>query len=189
MASRRVLFNEFITSGAHFFQTFAFPIVSNFFNDFCFVSEEVSSNWRLKSTGFDAVYRRRPGAAIIWVIFFLPLLFFEISKLIDFFLFCRAEFDSQGGRRCHHLCGLVNYAVNFSHFVVIVGDNDVNTEKIEFILNRFNELSDAVWQSKVKFCRHMRRKDLNSDLVASNNTFLSEQLGLNHRKLIKKGLQ
>ena len=83
---------------------------------------------------------------------------------------------------------MVNYAANFSHIFVIVGDNDVNTESVEFILNRFNEFSDAVWPSKVKFCGHMRRKDLNSDLVASNNSFLSEQLGLNYRstKLIKR---
>ena len=54
MAFRRVLFNKFLTSGAHcFFPKFCLSDCV-FFNDFCFASEKVSSNWRLKFTGYDA---------------------------------------------------------------------------------------------------------------------------------------
>ena len=83
---------------------------------------------------------------------------------------------------------MVNLASEFTHIFVIVGDNDVNYQPVEYIASKFNEFSDAVWPAKVKFCGHMRRKDLNAFLVANNNIFLSEELGMSYKsaKMVKR---
>ena len=89
-----------------------------------------------------------------------------------------AVYNSEGGRRSSHLLNLVNFAAQFSHIVIIVGDNDVNSVPVETILSNYNDFTNAVWPSKVKIVGHMRRKDLDAELVSSNNMFLSEALGI-----------
>ena len=104
--------------------------------------------------------------------------------MTDFF---RAQYEGEGGRRCEHLIDLVDFAREFTHILVIVGDNDVKTQKIGYILKKYLEFKKAVWPSKVKFAGHMRRGDLDPVLVANNNIFLSENLGVHYKstKLIK----
>ena len=114
---------------------------------------------------------------------FFCFTFFE-SKLTEFF---RAQYDGEGGRRSEHLIDLVEFAREFTQILVIAGDNDVKTQNIGYILQKILEFKKAVWPSKVKFAGHMRRGDLDPVLVAKNNTFLSENLGVNDKstKLIK----
>ena len=89
-----------------------------------------------------------------------------------------AVYNSKGGCRSSHLLNLVNFAAQFSHIEIIVGDNDVNSVPVETILSNYNAFTNAVWPSKVKIVGHMRRKDLDAELVSSNNMFLSEALGI-----------
>ena len=112
---------------------------------------------------------------------FFCFTFFE-SKVTEFF---RAKYDGEGGRRSEHLIDLVEFAREFTHILVIAGDNDVKTQNIGYILQKLLEFKKAVWPSK--FAGHMRRGDLDPVLVANNNTFLSENLGVNYKstKLIK----
>ena len=111
------------------------------------------------------------------------MIFFE-SKSTEFF---RAQYDAQGGRRSEHLIDLVDFARQFTHILVIVGDNDVKSQKIWYVLEKYLEFKKAVWPSKVKFAGHMRRGDLDPVLVANYNIFLSENLGVHYKstKLIK----
>ena len=98
----------------------------------------------------------------------------ELIIVVDF----SAVYDSEGGRRSTHLRNLVNLAAEFTHIVVIVGDNDVNNVPVETILSNYEAFNNAVWPSKVKFVGHMRRKDLDVELVSYNNIFLSDALGM-----------
>ena len=71
---------------------------------------------------------------------------------------------------------------------VIVGDNDVQEQPVDYILEKFIQFKNAVWPTCVKFAGHMRRKDLDPVLVSNNNIFLSERLGRHYKstKLIKR---
>ena len=46
----------------------------------------------------------------------------------------------------------------------------------------------AIWPTEVKFAGNMRRKDLDAALVASNNSFFSENLGIHFKstKMVKR---
>ena len=113
---------------------------------------------------------------------------FPLWKKYRTIFFCSAQYDSQGGRRSRDLIHLANFASAYTHILVIVGDNDVNSDPVENILGHYNDFSNAVWPSHVKFAGHMRRKDLDADLVAYNNTYLSQNLGnfFKSTKLIKR---
>ena len=115
----------------------------------------------------------------------MPGLIFFVYEL---YLFYRVEYDSEGGRRSAHLLQLVDFAKNFTHVFVIVGDNDVAEESIEYILGNFVLFLDAVWPTRVKFAGNMRRRDLDPVLVSNNNIFLSDRLGKHYKstKLIKR---
>ena len=108
------------------------------------------------------------------IVNFLALKFFE-SKSTECF---RAQYDGQGGRRSEHLIDLVDFARQFTHTLVIVGDNDVKTQKIWYILQKHLEFKKAVWPSKVKFAGHIRRGDLDPVLVEINKIFLSANLSV-----------
>ena len=75
-----------------------------------------------------------------------------------------------------------------AHVFVIVGDNDVRERSVGYILENLLRFKEAVWPTRVKFAGHMRRKDLNTSVVANNNTFLSEKLGVNFKstRLVKR---
>ena len=98
---------------------------------------------------------------------FFVLYFFE-SKMTKFF---RAQNDGQIGCQSEHLIELVHFAREFTHILVIVGDNDVKLHKIWYILQKYLEFKETVWPSKVKFAENMRRGDLVALLVANNNSF------------------
>ncbi|XP_075261615.1 uncharacterized protein LOC142353269 [Convolutriloba macropyga] len=101
--------------------------------------------------------------------------------------FYSAEYEPLGGRSCRDLIHLANYASNFSHILVIVGDNDVNFRSVDFILDKYKEFIDAVWPSKVKITGHMRRKDLDPIVVSNNNAYLSQELVVHYKsaKMVK----
>ena len=152
---------------------------------FLFILDELSCAWRLKFEKCAAL--SIPGQAsenfrVLFEKFQIFCCIFFQSKLTKFF---RAHYDGEGGRRSEHLIDLVDLAI--SHILVIVGDNDVKTQKIGYILQKFLEFKQAFWPSKVKFAGHMRRGDLDPLLVANNNIFLSENLGVHYKstKLIK----
>ena len=83
---------------------------------------------------------------------------------------------------------MVDYASNFSHVFVILGDNDVQNRSINYISTKFQRFKDAVYPTKVKFAGNMRRKDLDATLVSNNNIFLSNRFGVHYKstKLIKR---
>ena len=100
----------------------------------------------------------------------------------------RAQYDAVGGRCVADLMDLADFAKLFTHVFVIVGDNDAAQRTINFILGRFLQFKNAIWPTRVKFAGNMRRHDLNPVLVANNNIYLSEKLGVQHKstKLIKR---
>ena len=82
-----------------------------------------------------------------------------------------AQYDGEGGRQSEHLVDLMEFAREFTHFLVIVGNNDVKTQNVGYILQKVLEFKKAVWPSKVKFAGHMWCGDLDPVLVANNNIF------------------
>ena len=103
-------------------------------------------------------------------------------------LVCRPHYNGVGGRRSADLIGLVDMARDYTHIFVIVGDNDVNSLDICYIYKNYRAFSRAVWPSKVMFSGHLRRKDLDADLVANNNIYLSNMLENQYKspKLVKR---
>ena len=41
----------------------------------------------------------------------------------------KAQYNGDGGRRSEHVIDLVDFAQEFTHILVIVGDNDLKTQK------------------------------------------------------------
>ena len=108
------------------------------------------------------------------------------------YLFYSARFDAEGGRRVADLPDLVEFASNFSHVFVIVGDNNVKFDSVEYIYRHYINFADALWPSTVRFSGHFKRGDLNPIKVENNNLFLHEKLGRLYKspRLIKwKGFQ
>ena len=137
-----------------------------------FLLDEFSCAWRLKFKKRAAISIPVRATKNFWVHFFenfkiFCFTFFE-SKLTEIF---RAQYDGEGGRRSEHLIDLVEFAREFTHILVIVGNNDVKTQNIGYILQKVLEFKKAVWPSRVKFAGHMRRGDLDPVLVANNNIF------------------
>ncbi|XP_075263932.1 uncharacterized protein LOC142355751 [Convolutriloba macropyga] len=97
-------------------------------------------------------------------------------------------YNGVGGRRSGDLLHLVDLAREFTHVFVVVGDNDVNSMDVSDIYENFRRFSLAIRPTNVKFAGNLRRKDLDVNLVASNNNFLSENLGYQYKstKLVKR---
>ena len=76
---------------------------------------------------------------------------------------------------------MVQFASQFTHILVIVGDNDAKSESVENILKNYLAFENGVWPSRVKFVGHMRRNDLSPKLVQHNNSYLSEKLGYRYK--------
>ena len=75
------------------------------------------------------------------------------------------------------MASLVKVAREYNCVFVIVGDNDAKTQSMHSICQKFEEIRDAVFPTKVKFAGHLRRKDLPQELVAKNNMFYRNKLG------------
>ena len=87
-----------------------------------------------------------------------------------------------------HLNQLVDVAKEYTHVFVIVGDNDVQNRSISYICNKFLQFKNDIWSTRVKFCGNLHRRDLDANVVAQNNVFLSEKLGILYKspKIIKR---
>ena len=83
---------------------------------------------------------------------------------------------------------MVDFAREFTHVFVTVGDNDAQQRSPNYILSRVFTIKDAIWPTRVKFAGHMRHRDLSPTVVSNNNAFLSEKLGVHIKstKLVKK---
>ena len=115
--------------------------------------------------------------------------FFFFSNLIFLYNFCySALYDGVGGRRCVHLSELVDFAKEYTHVFVIVGDNDVRDHPVEFLCNEYQKFINDVWPTNVKFAGNLPRRDLDPVVVTKNNIFLSEKLGRHYKssKIIKR---
>ena len=91
-------------------------------------------------------------------------------------IYKRAQHYAAGGQRCADLVNLTDLAKHFNHVFGIIGDNDVKWKSVDYMLEQYVQLIEAVRHTKVQIAGIMRRKDLSPVIVAEYNINLNDGL-------------